>query len=83
MKYNFWLALNKDCFYLFFVYNLFFILIQVWLSPFSPQRCAPPHHPHLPPSILHPFGFECKLTTENKTAFFVFILLITKLHMNL
>ena len=35
---------------------LFFIAVQVQLSPFSCQHLTPPH-PHVPFSILPPFGF--------------------------
>ena len=40
-----------------FIFSTFFIVVQVQLSPFSPT--TPPHasHPHIPPSILLPFGF--------------------------
>ena len=37
-----------------FIY-LFFIVVQVWLSPSSPQHAPHSTHPFLPP--LNPFGF--------------------------
>ena len=35
----------------------FFIDVWIQLSPFSHHHFPPPTHPHLPPSILSPFGF--------------------------
>ena len=36
---------------------IFFIVVQVQLSPFSPHHTPHPSHPHPPPSILTPFCF--------------------------
>ena len=37
--------------------KLFFIVVQVQLSPFSPHYSPHPSHPHFPPLILPPFCF--------------------------
>ena len=80
-----WVFYNQILFYFFFYYNnyIFFIAVQLQLSPFPSHYSPCPTHPHLPHSILPPplslFMGPLYVFLDDASPFFPIILLLPPL----